>query len=1006
MSDSPPPPPPPPPPASPRGPQDGPPSPQPPAQSPSGPPRLGRTNSVPAPSSKLLVHQPLDAPDDLDRNWAWHFMMSQKHVPASEKDDIEKWHAVEVGFEKHTAMLYGLLTDDKESYWTLLVKLWDGNDTLKDKSFQGLQALIDIRFLRLMPQSRANLLWFIEQCIGQGIAVDTLLIVLMRHVSLTIQVDPNLIDWLLTLFSKHPCWDSIAPHVAYALLSIVPELHHIKPSDALTAQVAQFLAALHEAKPTAVVGSGREILRLLHDAREVPALDAMVQAVLGTPLALTPPKYLVCRLTFKMQEQLRFVMDKVLHVSAHRYQKWFQANFLQSQPCEGLIADIVRYVCAVYQPTSQAVEAKMTPRYHILGWVLLLNKAPAAKARVLHAMFFDFIKYQPEVPIMHLEPAMMLLLKSTKNRNHGMVQDIVQFLVTHMDSSESEGRVSAAISALIKLGMMKNLQPLHDYLKEFHPPLWQKCHQALPLHFKLAPGGPPSSTTSCTNATSSPSHASSPIHASPPLKRPPQQPSPHSSPQSSPQHLNLSPKHPNYSPKSSPNDPQRGATSSPTEDATNWTEQSFLDERKSSPVMDASPPHAVVVPESLQGFHDQVVALQHSQGDVDKLIPALASVFTTWSQLPNAITISADLGGLLYRCLEKSFLTTTTLPHFVLDQCLQRPPQLYLPLLHGMYKQDSVLTSRLLTFCCVHDNLQPYLAFCEVLGIADVPQAVLQDVGLCAHLDEACALACSLLQVPYAGNAIESTCLQVVPYLFQHAPASMMPRTDALVRALVGVATPSMLSTLTMRLLLKEFSIFRDQPTTVLLSSLQWNSWEQWSVWELLAAEWEAKKKDKGMTNNRMTKSNDADDGLGTVAALRKVLACLDPQVHGEALSGILRLLLQCSPDVSLLQCVLKLSDTFDPFPSSVLSIWSDKYFQVLQPLVVALLRDNNRKDAMDVCRQLNKLSENALVQDGDVRRALQPTLESGAADLFPALTAAEAATDAPPPPKKARTDT
>ncbi|RHY29724.1 hypothetical protein DYB32_004902 [Aphanomyces invadans] len=404
-----------------------------------------------------------------------------------------------------------------------------------------------------------------------------------------------------------------------------------------------------------------------------------------------------------MHEQLRFVLDKVAHVSAHRYQKWFQASFLHVQPSDGRIADIVRFVCVVHQPTNQAVEAKMTPRYHILGWLLLLkyarsdatrasllhstdgwrccSKSPSAKARVLHAMFFDFFNYSQDVPVLHLEPAMMLL-------------------------------VSAAISALIKVGMMRNLVPLVDYLHEFNPTLGKQCQDLLPAHFNA------------------------------------------------------------------------------------------------------------------------------------------------------------------------------------------RPP----------------------------------------------------------------------------GNvAVETTCLRVVPYLFQHAPAAYMPRVDALVRALISVATPTMLAKLSMRLLLKDFSMFRDhQITNVLLSSLQWNSWEQWGVWELVASEWEAKKKDKA-----------------TVAALRKVLACLDPHTHGEALSGILRLLVQVTPDMALFHCVMKLSDAFDPFPCSVLSIWSDKALATVQSFLVVVLRENHGKDALDVCRQLNKMPPtNALLQDSDIRAALLSLVgnDPSTGESFPVL--------------------
>ncbi|RHY29723.1 hypothetical protein DYB32_004901 [Aphanomyces invadans] len=127
------------------------------------------------------MYAPLDAPDDLDRNWVWHFMTAQKHlVHPGDLASYDKWQAVE-GFEKHTAIVYGLLTDHKEMYWGLLQKLWAANTALKDKSLQGLHALIDIRFLRLTSSCRANLLWLLEQCIRDGINVDALLIVFMRY---------------------------------------------------------------------------------------------------------------------------------------------------------------------------------------------------------------------------------------------------------------------------------------------------------------------------------------------------------------------------------------------------------------------------------------------------------------------------------------------------------------------------------------------------------------------------------------------------------------------------------------------------------------------------------------------------------------------------------------------------------------------------------------------------------------------------------------------------------
>lgn len=58
--------------------------------------------------------------------------------------------------------------------------------------------------------------------------------------------------------------------------------------------------------------------------------------------------------------------------SVHRYQKWFASQFLSSAGSDALVPDLVRYICAVYHPSNQILGSKVTPRYHILGWLYLL----------------------------------------------------------------------------------------------------------------------------------------------------------------------------------------------------------------------------------------------------------------------------------------------------------------------------------------------------------------------------------------------------------------------------------------------------------------------------------------------------------------------------------------------------------------------------------------------------------------------------------------------------------
>ncbi|RHY98857.1 hypothetical protein DYB35_012930, partial [Aphanomyces astaci] len=219
-------------------------------------------------------------------------MTAQKQL-TGDMADLDKWKTVD-GFEKHTALVYGLLTDSKEIFWALLRTFWNDNQAIKDKTFQGLHALVDIRFLRLAPSCRVNLLWLVEQCIHDSVNVDALLIVLMRYVGVTCaDAEPNLLEWLVRAVATPAIWDSIVPHVAFTLLSILPELYATKP-DIMTFLVARVdgapdVAAKVAAAISALIKLGmmRNLLPLVDYLGEFhPALGKQCQAAL--PLHFTP----------------------------------------------------------------------------------------------------------------------------------------------------------------------------------------------------------------------------------------------------------------------------------------------------------------------------------------------------------------------------------------------------------------------------------------------------------------------------------------------------------------------------------------------------------------------------------------------------------------------------------------------------------------------------------------------------------------------------------------------
>ncbi|GLE09366.1 hypothetical protein PINS_up020975, partial [Pythium insidiosum] len=229
-----------------------------------------------------------------------------------------------------------------------------------------------------------------------------------------------------------------------------------------------------------VAALGREVVRVLNDAKDIPGMNALwkqlrsvrddadsdlsVFSVARLMAIPTPPKYLAYRLTPKMEECLVFMMERVQLGYVTRYQKWFASQFLSSPGSDALVPDLVRYVCAVFHPSNQILSSKVTPRYHILGWLYLLCKSPTVLARVQLAMFFDYLYFKPSDNIMNVEPAMLLMVKSLKSHPQ-MTLAMIQFLVFAVEKFASSATnkvhmqkgVSTAFTMLLKLGVVQSI---------------------------------------------------------------------------------------------------------------------------------------------------------------------------------------------------------------------------------------------------------------------------------------------------------------------------------------------------------------------------------------------------------------------------------------------------------------------------------------------------------------------------------------------------------------------
>ncbi|KAL4105751.1 hypothetical protein PRIC1_003810 [Phytophthora ramorum] len=1029
-------------------------------------------SAAPTPHSKLLNHLPLDAPDELDRKWYAHFYHMQKAIQGKDEATaltILKLQPAEgvapLPFQPDIALLYAVVTDPTlaKQYLRYLTAV-AATDNYKN-CMGWLQKLIDLKFVKLLVACRSQLLWLVRELVHLNApGVDKVIVCLMRYLT---GGDPSrttvwLASSIIRILIEHEAWllscSSLIPFVFHTFARI--SLDHTAPQhSSLLKQEVELCTTLWNRRQADVAQLGREIVRVLSDAKDVPGMNALwkqlrnvrdaaevekdvtVYSVAQLMAIPTPPKYLAYRLNPKMEEYLIFMMERVQAGSVTRYQKWFSSQFLSSPGSDALVPDLVRYICAVYHPSNQILSSKVTPRYHILGWLYLLchgSKTTSVLARVQLAMFFDYLYFKASDNIMAVEPTILLMVKSLKS--HPMVTlAMIQFLVFAVEKFAASAvnrklmqkGVFTAFAMILKLGVVPSILPLQSFpmLLSSAPELQSELHRIFPEHFPSAENAKKAQTQASHpspfssaggSPVSSPGPAASPVRQSPVRQSPVHQSPVHQSPvHQSPVRLSpvrQSPAHSSSigtgSPVTSPlrsqspihSDANMGGGGGASSDTNSLGALSFLPDNQQSinATTETDTPNdalasttpAVIIPPKMPALDvpESVIALggddiKHFQEAMpepcsrptESFLECLNDILISWIRQDNAVEIAAPLGSFLHTSLERIIVssrialsdspkaTSAGVFDSMLDQVLSESAELFVPFLKAMYARDVTISYRLLAFCCSRSDtkstevaLGPYSAFVESIG-GNLAQNVVKDLNLSQHIDDARAQACALLGQPLASSvskdemdAVSATALFVCPFLFRNMEhpclAKLMGRSEALVQLLLGLVTPTMLNALCTRVVMREFAIFKNRLTNIVLSSLQWTSWEQYGLWDLVVAELQSGRSPIAERN--------------MMEAARKVLACVNPKESPETMTGLLKCLIHFSPDASVLQSVFNLPDTYEDFPFAVLACWMDKFPNVVTSYVHSALGNagdgdlSKSKALAEIVRKLDHLQD------------------------------------------------
>ncbi|GMF37080.1 unnamed protein product [Phytophthora fragariaefolia] len=970
------------------------------AASPSStPPPSGGGNAAPTPHSKLLNHLPLDAPDELDRKWYAHFYHMQKAIQG--KDEavalaVLKQQPAEgvapLPFQPDIALLYAVVTEPTlaKQYLRYLTAV---ATTDNYKNCMGwLQKLIDLKFVKLLVGCRSQLLWLVRELVHLNApGVDKAIVCLMRYLT---GGDPSrttvwLASSIIRILIEHEAWllscPSLIPFVFHTFARI--SLDHVASQHAsLLKQEVDLCTVLWNRRQADVALLGREIVRIpgmnalwkqLRNVRDTaePEKDVTVYSVAQLMAIPTPPRYLAYRLNPKMEEYLLFMMVKSL----------------KSHPMVTL-AMIQFLVFAVEKFAASAVNRK------------LMQKG-----------------------------------------------------------------VSTAFAMILKLGVVPSILPLQSFpmLQSSAPELQSELHRIFPEHFpsadnanKAQAAGPHSSPLPSAGGSParSPGPSSSPVRQSPVRQSPVRQSPVRQSPvRSSPISAGSPVTSPLRSQSPTHSDSSMGGSGAPS-DTNSLGALSFLPDNQqpidattevavpnetlvgTSPASKMSKQPLVDIPEMLIPLgSDDIKHFQQTMPDpcsrpTESFLECLNDILISWIRQDNAVEIAASLGSFLHASLERIIVssqvalsespkaTSAGVFDSMLDQVLSESPELYVPFLKAMHARDVTISYRLLAFCCSRSGtkgpdaaLKPYAAFVESIG-GNLTQNILKDLNLSQQIDDARAQACALLgkAVPSSASkdemdAVSATTLFICPYLFANMEhlflSKLMGRSEALVQLLLGLVTPAMLNALCTSVVMREFAIFKNRLANIVLSSLQWTSWEQYGMWDLVVAE--------------LQSGRSAVAEKDMMAAARKVLACVNPKESPETMTGLLKCLIHFSPDTTVLQSVFKLPDTYEDFPFAVLACWLDKFPDAVASHVRSTLEgagdsDLSKDKALsELLRKLDRLQELqssrissskdgeiAVLKDETVVSTLKKLLQqSDTANDFPALRAV--LFDEEPPHKK-----
>ncbi|GIY82793.1 hypothetical protein CDAR_608791 [Caerostris darwini] len=357
-----------------------------------------------------------------------------------------------------------------------------------------LNSIVTEKFHKLQDHSRSQVIWLIKELIRNTVNnVDNLCFHLLRQIAGGDLSQKNiwLTESLLDIFVENRVWiekyNVLIATIVYTYLRLIAD-HLGQKYNVLRQKEVDFCILLLREKFSDCMMIGRDLVRLLLNVARIPEFEALWRDIYNNPSSLSPTftgvaqllaqrtsrRFLQCRLTPDMEKKIGFLTSQVKFGHQKRYQEWFQKQYLSTPESQTLRCDLIRFICGVIHPSNELLCSDIIPRWAVIGWLLTTCSSNVAASSAKLSLFFDWLFFDPEKDnIMNIEPAILVIYHSVKS--HPIITaTLLDFLCRIMPN------FSLSLKAQVKQGIYTSLRQI--LLKRVLPslsPLFEKLDNEL-----------------------------------------------------------------------------------------------------------------------------------------------------------------------------------------------------------------------------------------------------------------------------------------------------------------------------------------------------------------------------------------------------------------------------------------------------------------------------------------------------------------------------------------------